>query len=519
MGQRVRDGRRFCDHVRRVGIHCAATTPSTRCSPDVHADKFFRGSRRRFSPDSSVTMFRNAMLIRVSRQRRFATRCFLFAILFPLVGYSRDATGGERMVLKNGVTVLLQPIEGVEHIGVEAFYDIGFIHEPRDMTQASHLLEHLVCYGSSASYRQQEATETLNALGMANAETLPSRTHYDYMLPADNLALAIQIEKERLTSLAFDRPLIVKEAARVYSETDAVEANPASGMLKHAFMAFSQSWRHNARKALVRGGLEDMTVKELQAFHRDYYCPEKLTLVIVGDFKLEDAKKLLQDNLGTIEQSDHAAEAEIAWDEVPKRHTVEWDAKLSGICLAFPPPKDHTSSAAMSLYGTLLLQQLNTDPQIKQVANLAFCTNMTWPADPLPFFVYAAAKEDQSLEDVERVLKARFQAIASDGKAQATQLPLLIAQLQSQATGLNRQLIDQQSKMLQRLRNMDKGRATGMVVTQAALNWGMMDDLLGPQPDETTAQIKAMVGTRLSDLIDETLDEKKMIVTLVVPMK
>jgi predicted Zn-dependent peptidase len=451
-------------------------------------------------------------------------RCLLCAILFPLIDCARDATGVERMVLENGATVLLQPIEGIKQIGVEAFYDIGFMHEPKEMTQVSHLLEHLVCYGSSVSFRQQEAMDKLNALGMANAETLPARTHYDYMLPADQLALAIQIEKERLTSLTFDRPLIVKEAARVYSETDAVEANPASGMLKHAFMAFSQSWRHNANQALVRGGLEDMTVKELQAFHRDYYCPEKLTLVIVGDFQLEEAKKLLQDNLGTIKRSSRAAEAEIAWGDVPKRQKVAWDAKRSGVCLAFPPPKDRASSAAMSLFGTLLLQRLNSDPQIKQVANLAFCTNTTWPADPLPFFVYAAAKEgqsreDQSLEELERVLKTRFQAIVSGGKAQATQLPLLIGQLQSQATGLNRQMIDQQAKMLQRWRNMDKGRATGMVVTQAALNWGMMDDLLGPQPDETAARIEAMGGAELSELIDETLDEKKMIVTYVVPFE
>ena len=419
-----------------------------------------------------------------NRRNGFTTSCL--ALVASLVGCSQPAGGGERIVLQNGATVLLQPIEGVKQVGIEAFYDIGFIHEPKDMTQASHLLEHLVCHGSSASFKQQEAMDKLNALGMANAETLPTRTHYDYMLPADKLELAIQIEKERLTSLAFDRPLIVKEAGRVYSETDAVEANPASGMMKHAFMAFCQAWQHGSKKALVRGGLEDMTVKELRAFHGEFYCPDKLTLVIVGDFKLDEAKKLVQDNLGKIEQPQRATGVGIAWDKVPKRQTVEWDAKVNGVCLAFPPPKDRTSSAAMSLYGTLLLQRLNTDPQIKKVAHLAFCTGMTWPTDPLPFFVYAAAKDGQSLKAVERVLKTRFKAIAAAGKAQAAQLPLLITQLQMQSTALNRQTVEQQSRMLQNLRGMDKKRATGMVVGQAALNWGMVDDLLGPQPDKST---------------------------------
>jgi len=450
---------------------------------------------------------------------RAVIACFIICAMIPLVACSERASGAERIVLDNGVTVLLHPIAGVEQVGVEAFYDVGFIHEPKNMTQAAHLLEHLVCNGSSESFKQREAMDKLNAVGMANAETLPAWTHYDYVLPADKLGFALQIEKERLTSLAFDQALIRHEAGRCYQETDMVEANPASGMMKHAFMAFSQAWRHDATKALVRGGLEGMTVKDLRAFHSDFYCADKLTLVIVGDFKLDEAKRLVQDSLGKVEQSARKPETLIAWEKVPQRQTVQWDAKLSGVCLAFPPPKDRTSSVAMSLYGTLLLQQLNFDPQIKQVADLAFCTNTTWPTDPLPFFVYAAAKDGQSLEDVEGVLKTRFNAIAAGGKAQAAQLPLLISQLRMQSTSLNRQLVERQSQMLQNARGMDRKRATGMVVGQAALNWGMMENLLGSQPDATAAQLKAMVGATLNKLIDETLDEKRMIVTYVVPSK
>jgi hypothetical protein len=83
-------------------------------------------------------------------------------------------------------------------------------------------------------------------------------------------------------------------------------------------------------------------------------------------------------------------------------------------------------------------------------------------------------------------------------------------------TSLNRQMIEQQSRMLQNAQGMKKQRAVGLVLGQAALNWGMMDRLLGSGPDKTVAQLRSMVGPTLNRLIKNTLDGKRMFVTHVV---
>ena len=433
------------------------------------------------------------------------------------VGCSRAANGGDRLVLENGVTVLIKPIAGVNQVGVEALYDVGFMHEPKGMTQASHLLEHLVCYGPSESFGQKEAMQKLSAMGMANAETLPSFTHYDYTLPANQLPLVLQIEHERLTSLSFDNSLVEAEAKRCYQETDAVESNPSSGMVKHAFMAFSQAWRHGADRALVRGGLEEMQLEELRSFHRSYYRPDKLTLVVVGDFDIEKAKRLIQEGLGSLEPSAPTQATPIDWAALPKRQTVRWDANVSGVCLSFPPPSDLVSSAALSLFGTLLMQQLIQDAEISAVADLTICTNYTWKVDPLPFFVYAAAKRGASLEQVERVLKTRLLAISHATKSAARQIPRLAGQLQQQAASLNKRIVEMQARQLKNMQGMDESRAAGMVITQSALNWGMVDRLLGPNPQECISELKSMAGPKLEKLIDDTLDEGRMLVTYVLP--
>lgn len=446
-------------------------------------------------------------------------RIVLAAGWIALVGLliESQANGDERIELDNGITVILMPVDGTDRVAVESFYGVGFIHEPQGMTQAAHLLEHLVCYGATDSYQQKEAMKRFNDLGMANAETLPDCTHYDYVLPADQLELAIKVERERLTSLSFDEGLIKAEAKRCYQETDFVETNRASGMSKHAMMAFSQAWRFGAKEALVRGGLEEITVDALRDFHRQAYCPQNLTLVIVGGFQSEQAKDVIKEHLGGVAPANKVSGVEIEWAKVPRHHTVHWDAKVRGVCLAFPPPKDRVAVAAMTLFGSLLMQPLYIDAELKESTQATLCTNVGWKAGPLPFFVYAAAKEGQSLQQVEQVLRDRFFAAIEKAKLSSRQLTQLARQLQLQTGMFNRAMLDQQTQMLQRMRPFEKERAEGMVLGQTAINAAMMEMLLGPKREQAITEIEAMVGPTLEKLIDQTLDKEKMIVTYVSP--
>ncbi|MFB3104278.1 MAG: M16 family metallopeptidase, partial [Pseudomonadales bacterium] len=284
----------------------------------------------------------------------------------------------ERVVLDNGVTVLLLPMPEADQVAIETIYNVGFVHEPKGMTQAAHLLEHLACNAATGNYKANEAMNLLNQLGMANAETLPSWTHYDYVLPANKLELALEIEAERLTSLKIDREIVRVEALRCYQETDFVERNPASGMTKHAFMALNQAWRHGMTSALVRGGLEDFSIEELENFHRAFYRPDNLTVVIIGGFNRDQAFELLEEHLGDVRPPKQSRLAAIDWSRIPNRTTVRWDAKVRAVCLAFPPPSNRRDQIALSLLGAALTQELMKDPQINDVANTVTCTNHLW---------------------------------------------------------------------------------------------------------------------------------------------
>src|SRR5690242_11583165 len=75
-----------------------------------------------------------------------------------------------RILLGNGVTLLLYPVKGTDRVAIETFYRVGFLNEPKGFPQAAHLVEHLVCYSATASYRRHQSFDLFAQKGMINAE-------------------------------------------------------------------------------------------------------------------------------------------------------------------------------------------------------------------------------------------------------------------------------------------------------------------------------------------------------------
>lgn len=310
----------------------------------------------------------------------------------------------ERVVLHNGATVLLAPYPEAKVVAVEIFHQTGFCDEPAGMIQASHLLEHLLCQGATSSYGPGESFALLRNLGMANAETLPTLSHFDFTAPADDLETILKIEGERLTSLKITSDLISMEADKCDEETQYVYRAPQSGMVKHAFMALFQFWNHGIREVRVRGGLDQIPQENLEAFYRDHYRADKLTVAIAGGFDKKEALKLAEKHLGSI-PAQKAKERLTDWSSLPPKGNLTWDVDLHAICLYVPPPADPAARRLLSLWGTAFMQKLAANNELRELAHMTFASNTTWPVGDLPFFVYAAAKSANHLAKIEQIMK------------------------------------------------------------------------------------------------------------------
>lgn len=420
-------------------------------------------------------------------------------------------------MLDNGIKLLLAPIPGTAHVAVQAIYPVGFFHEPAGMTQVSHLMEHLICQSATRNFAAGESFSQLNVRGMANAETLPALTHFDYMLPPGDTDFAFRVEAERLSSLRMSLPVIQQEAFKCYQEVGFVEKNLQAGMVKHAFMALFQAWRHGSRRASIRSGLERIPLKRLTAFRNAWYRPETLTLVVVGAFDKDRALEAARGYLGTLTPIGRPGVAELDWSKIPKKTTVTWDGPIHAVCLALPPAKTATDNLLLSLWGAVLIPQLSVDPEIKRAADMVVSSNVTWPVGPLPFFVYAAAKSEADAKQLEPLLRRKLLQ-ASKAQIKITdigQLRMFCGQL-TQSLDTSAEAVHRNARMVAERTGLGAAKAESMVLGNLALQWGLHEvSGLSVAAYELGRRSVTLKGMR--DALDRNIDESRLIVTFLKP--
>lgn len=426
--------------------------------------------------------------------------------------------GVERFTLGNGATVVLQAVPGVSGVGVETFYEFGFFDEPAGLTQASHLIEHLVCYGATEGHAPGAVFAELSGLGMVNAETLADFTHYDFMIPAQVLERAVRAEAARLGSLTIDAALVKQEAPRCYAEAAAVDGAPQGPLFKFATMAAHQSWRHGRAEALIRGGLVETPLDAIRGLHRAAYTPANMTLVVVGGFDPVEARAMIEKHLGAVPGREPAARPPIAWDALPRRSVVHWDAARTGIMLAFAPPESARDRLALSLWGSTAFERLHRDARADAVSTFRLCTVHTNPVGDLPFMVYATLKPGVRVEEAEHELAEAFGAIVermNDGPALA-QVQQLAAGL-AQPMPLTKAIVEQHAGHLAKAQNMAKDRAEGMVLGNTALQIGIRRRLFGADAAARAKELGAITPEEFRALLARTFDSARRVTTVLAP--
>jgi hypothetical protein len=386
----------------------------------------------------------------------------------------------ERYTLDNGATVILLPVSGAKSVGIEAVYRFGFIDEPAGLTQSAHLIEHLVCYAATESLAPKEAFDRLQQLGMANAETMPTLTHYDYCVPSAELDYALRVEGERLRSLRIEPELVGQEASRCYAEAAHVEGASQAPLMKFAVMAAHQGWRHGRVSAEIKGGLAEAPIESLRSLHAAAYVPENLTLVIVGGFDAAMARASVEARIGSVPRRDAMAREPIDWEKLPGRLGMKWDSTRAGVVLTAGAPAGSRDRAVLTVWGAMLLERLYSDREVAGVASFAACSGLAAPAGEAPFLVYATVKEGVTTAECERALRNRASALCEELRSPSALATLrLYAQQLTASPPLDARSIGAQAGQVARQMGIEEARGEMMILGNTALQIGMRDKVFG----------------------------------------
>jgi zinc protease len=186
----------------------------------------------------------------------------------------------------NGLTVLTAPTPVAPVVAFGIVYRVGSRHELPGHTGATHILEHLMFKGTERFNRAAgtEAARELHRVGASfNATTWLDRTNYFEILPIDRLALAVEIESDRMRGALVSDTDLESERTVVLNELDAGENDSFDLLMKSSFaLAYLE---HPYRHPTIgwRGDVERMSGEVLRGFYDTFYHPDNATVIVVGD--------------------------------------------------------------------------------------------------------------------------------------------------------------------------------------------------------------------------------------------
>lgn len=222
--------------------------------------------------------------------------------------------------LENGLHVILHQNHAAPVIATYVLYRVGSKNERPDRTGFAHFFEHLMFEGSEFIPRGTIDKYISGAGGNLNASTSFDRTDYYFNLPSHQLPLALWIESERMLHPRIDETGVETQRAVVKEERRRSYDNQPYGSLFEELSALV--FEGTPYQWVPIGSfqyIDKATIDEFRDFHRTYYRPQNATLVVAGDFQLDDTRKLIEDYFGPIQNG----------SPIP-RPTFPWDLSIQG---------------------------------------------------------------------------------------------------------------------------------------------------------------------------------------------
>lgn len=203
--------------------------------------------------------------------------------------------------LQNGLTVLLHEDHTVPLISYHTWYKVGSRDEAPGITGSAHMLEHMMFKGSK-NYPGKSFDRLLHENGIVNnAFTTYDYTGFYETLPSSKLEMMMQIEVDRMSNLTLNPDDLASEREVVKEERRwRVDNNPMGLLMETVMGTLFKTSNYRWPVIGTMKDISDYKIDTLRSFHNTYYVPNNAILVLAGDFKTSEAKKLIEKYYGPV---------------------------------------------------------------------------------------------------------------------------------------------------------------------------------------------------------------------------
>lgn len=395
---------------------------------------------------------------------------FLFLFILPVFLFAAekfettpgDPFGFHRIKLENGLTVILAKNTDQPKIQSYILVHAGSLDDPERSTGLAHYFEHMMFKGSSriaalnwekekplldriealfeqyrnekdpakrkaiyaeidktsfeaAQYSNDEYWEILRAMGCTdiNAFTSYEVTAYETVVPSHMLETFLTLEQERFSNIAMRR--FHTELETVYEEFNRTQDNDRRQAISAALKLVAGEKHPFARPVIgLPEHLKNPSIRDVKNFFHQYYVPENMVLILVGDLDYEKTIALVRKTFGTLPAKKVAAKNPVSpLKPLSKPLTTEVTGPESEfLIMAIPMQVDRKENGYIrDLIFTVLSNGKNgifdTNLRKTQKVQQISCSLFSI-ADEDMLFISAQPLQGQSLEELRALIESEL---------------------------------------------------------------------------------------------------------------
>lgn len=249
--------------------------------------------------------------------------------------------------LENGLRVLIREVHTTPLVAVSIWYRVGVRYELPGWTGASHFVEHLLFKGTR-KYTETDLDRLISRCGgTSNAMTWLDCTVYYATVPADQLALALDIEADRMAHARFSARDAAHERRVILNERQDSENDPWFRLMEEVLGAAFHVHPYGHDAIGHSTDLQRLSYDDLRMWYRRFYTPSNAVLTIVGDVQTDQALRLVGRMFGRITSRASAAVPSLSIPSEPtqrgeRRVVVHGEGQTHYLAMLFrAPPATH----------------------------------------------------------------------------------------------------------------------------------------------------------------------------------
>jgi len=333
----------------------------------------------------------------------------------------------EKYELENGLDVVLHIDKSDPIVSLAIQYGVGSNREKTGRTGFAHLFEHMLFQESENVPQDQFFKKIQDVGGTLNGGTWKDGTIYYEIVPNNALETIMWLESDRMGFLINT----VTEAA-FYNQQEVVQNEKRQRVDNNPYghtnwvldkNIYPEGHPYNWQ---VIGELEDLqnaTVEDVKEFYNRYYGPNNATLVLAGDFEVDEAKALIEKYFGEIKKREDVPKLEaqpVTISETVRLYHEDNFATAPQLNMVWPTLQQYTDDSYALNFLAQLMANGKKAPLYKVLVKEKELTSRTTAYNNSQeiageFHIIITANDGKNLVDVEAAIFEAFTKFEEEG--------------------------------------------------------------------------------------------------------